>query len=77
MAMKVSEEARQRTDKCPREFACLSSGKNPRCAVRSSVRGVLFVEKTAPYHCPYAMSFGYSYICSCPIRWEIYDRYGI
>ncbi len=76
MAMRVSEEARQKTDQCPRGFACLSNGKDPRCPVRSSVRGVLFVEKPTLVHCPYAMSFGYSHICCCPIRWEIYDQYG-
>lgn len=77
MTMEVSEEARQRTDECPRGFACLHDRESPRCAVRNSVRGVLFVEKPTLGHCPYAMSFGYSYICSCPVRWEIYDRYGV
>lgn len=76
MAIDVSEEARERADKCPRALACLSDQESPRCTVRSSVRGVLFVESATPAHCPYRMSFGYSHICSCPVRWEIYDRYG-
>lgn len=76
MARDVAEETRQKTDRCPREFACLSDQGAPCCAVRSSVRGVLFVESEAATHCPYGMGFGYSHICSCPVRWEIYDRYG-
>lgn len=75
MAMHVSEEARKSTDKCRRGFACLSPHANPGCAVRRSVRDVLFVEKEDAPECSYDMSFGYSHICSCPVRWEIHDRY--
>lgn len=77
MAKEVSREARQKAEKCQRGFVCLSDGETPCCPVRSSVRGVLFVKNVAAHHCPYGMSFGYSHICSCPVRWEIHDRYGI
>lgn len=76
MTKEVSEEARQKAEKCPLGFACLSGEEAPRCVISSSVRGVLFVKSAAADHCPYGMSFGYSYICTCPVRWEIYDRYG-
>jgi hypothetical protein len=77
MTRDVSEEARKKAEKCQRGFACLSDRKGPRCAVHSSVRGVLFVKNRAADYCPYGMSFGYSHICTCTVRWEIYDRYGI
>jgi hypothetical protein len=77
MTREVSEEARQKAEKCQHGYACLSDHKSPRCAVRSSVRGVLFVNDRAADHCPYGMSFGYSHICTCPVRWEIHNRYGI
>jgi hypothetical protein len=77
MTREVSKEARQKADKCHHGLACLSNHESPRCAVRSTVRGVLFVKNTAADHCPYGMSFGYSHICTCPVRWEIHDRYGV
>jgi len=77
MTRDVSQEARQKVDKCRQGLACLSKRESPRCPVRSTVRGVLFVKNIAADHCPYGMSFGYSHICTCPVRWEIYDRYGV
>jgi hypothetical protein len=77
VTIKVSEETRQRTNKCWRGFACVSDPEGIMCAVRSCVRGVLFVDKQKARYCPYEVTFGYSHICSCPIRQEIYTRYGI
>jgi hypothetical protein len=77
VAIEVSEETRQKTEKCWRGFACLSDTGNGPCAVRSCVRGVLFVDKQTASYCPYDVIFGYSHICSCPTRQEIYDRYGV
>jgi hypothetical protein len=72
----VSEETRQKTDKCWRGFACLSDGPDGICSAKDYVSGVLFVERAAPTYCPYDVTFGYSHICSCPVRREIYERYG-
>jgi hypothetical protein len=77
VAIEVSQKTRQRTDKCWRGFGCLSDPGSVPCAVRSCVRGVLFVDKQTVRYCPYEVTFGYSRICSCPTRQEIYDRYGV
>lgn len=74
--IEVSEETRQRTDKCWRGFACLSGDKEFVCPVGDCVGDVLFVERARETYCPYDVTFGYSHICSCPIRREIYERYG-
>jgi hypothetical protein len=37
----------------------------------------MFVDRPTAGYCPYDVSFGYSHICSCPTRREIYDRYGV
>lgn len=76
MKFEVSEETVQRTHKCWRGFACLSGNGRVVCPVRDYVTGVLFVEKTAESYCPYDVTFGYSNICTCPVRHEIYERYG-
>jgi hypothetical protein len=72
----VSEEARQKTDRCWRGFACLSDDEDTICPARDYVTNVLFVERTTQTYCPYDVTFGYSHICSCPVRREIYERYG-
>ena len=74
--LEVSEKTRQKTDKCWRGFACLSNATNGVCAVRDQVGDVLFVEKTRQAYCPYDVTFGYSHICSCPVRHELFERYG-
>ena len=76
MKREVSEETRQETDKCWRGFACLSGDEDVICRVRDRVSDVIFVEKTKQTYCPYDVTFGYSHICSCPVRREIYERYG-
>ena len=77
MPLQVSDKTRQRTEKCWREFVCLSDSENGPCAVRSCVRGVLFVTRRTTAYCPYDVAFGFSHICSCPTRQEVYDRYGV
>lgn len=74
--LEVSEETRQDTDKCWQSFACLSEDKHQLCRVREYVGGVLFVEKNGQTYCPYDVTFGYSHICSCPVRGEIHKKYG-
>ena len=76
MELEVSEKIRQKTDRCWRGFACLSGTQDGRCAVRERVGDVIFVEKSGQAYCPYDVTFGYSHICSCPVRRELFERYG-
>ena len=75
MEFEVSEEARQNARKCWRGFVCLSGHEENICTVRDYVGEVLFVEKRIESYCPYDVTFGYSHICTCPVRREIYERY--
>ncbi|MGD2144452.1 MAG: hypothetical protein PVF54_08250 [Anaerolineae bacterium] len=77
MEFDVREKTLQRTDKCWQGYDCLSGNQECLCQVTDSVRGVLFVERETSDYCPYDMSFGYSHICCCPTRQEIYDRYNV
>ena len=75
MKFEISEEILQSATKCWRGFTCLSESHNGMCPVRQWVGDVLFVEKTRQEYCPYDVTFGYSHICTCPVRQEIWDRY--
>ena len=73
---KVSQTTLNQTDKCRNDYSCLSGKKECLCSVTDSFDGkVLFVKPLCSNECGYKMSFGYSYVCNCPIRKEIYNKY--
>ncbi len=84
MLFQISDEARRQATECASALLCLAGSKSPMCGEKSPICHVdraiegfgLFV-RTTKHACPYKISFGYSYICRCPVRYEIYERYGI
>ena len=76
MSIEVSEGTLQKAEKCWRGYRCLSA-EDGVCPVRDYVSEVLFVERRRDVYCPYDVTFGYSHICTCPVRREIYERYDI
>ena len=74
----VSDEAKQSTKYCPKNFACLN-GNPDLCKVEQCLgKEVLFVTCLQQGHCPYKIPFGFNgHICACPVRKEIYKKYGI
>ena len=45
------------------------------CVVKQNVNGVLFVDYRHSIVCDCMLLFGVDYICTCPVRKEIYERY--
>ena len=74
---KVDGEVRKRTTKCQHNFKCLAAGGCPGCEFDGTCVGDhIFVKMNKEnMTCPYAMSFGFSFICQCPTRCEIYRKY--
>lgn len=52
------------------------SAKGRPCTAEELVDQALFVEAGHAFLCYHRTSFGGSYICRCPVRREIYERYG-
>lgn len=77
----ISEKILKETTKCEKDFPCLSSGGKGLCKVEDSIGGeVCFIESKDNSNwgdCSYQASFGYSYMCTCPTRKEIYNKYEI
>jgi hypothetical protein len=80
----ISDETLSRTTKCPSNFHCLNDGQHAKCSDATPLCRVdYFIGNTdlvvSPGHedCPYKVSFGMRYVCSCPVRQEIYQRYHI
>ncbi len=73
---RVDQAALSATEKCKNEYSCLSGSSKCLCCVTDSFDGaVLFVNPPCSNICGYLMSYGYSYVCNCPTRKEIYNKY--
>lgn len=77
--MQISEDILKETTECKRNFICLNSLDTVKtCKVISCINNkVHFVECANYYICPYLMPFGNSFICNCPVRKEIFNKYGV
>lgn len=78
MARKISDRTRQLTERCPHSFICLGNEAIDMCTVENCIEGDGCFLKAVKFHdCTYQISFGYSKICNCPTRIELYKNYGI
>ena len=85
MMLNISDDALSRTVKCPSNFYCLNDKRHAMCSeAKPLCRVNYYIGKTdlvvtypGNEDCPYKVNFGKRYICSCPVRQEIYQRYHI
>ncbi|MFZ3059066.1 MAG: hypothetical protein WA102_04925 [Candidatus Methanoperedens sp.] len=76
--IRVNEEILKNTTKCRKDFSCLSGKRNDICRVELAVNDKIhFVKCLSDEPCDYKKSFGYSFICICPVRKELYNMYNI
>jgi hypothetical protein len=75
----VSDEAKQSTQYCTKDFACLNGNRDVLCKVEKCFREhVLFVACLQQGYCCYQRRYGFTgYVCTCPVRMEIYKEYHI
>jgi len=63
----INEDILKNTTKCNKYFSCLS-GRNNLCKVELNVDDKIhFVKCINDEPCNYRISFGYSFICLCPV----------
>jgi hypothetical protein len=59
---------------CDKERACLK----PDCTISDTVRGkILFTETRHPMGRSYQHAFGNTFICTCPVRKELFKNQNI
>lgn len=76
LKFEISKKTVKSAVKCPRDFQCLNDPKFKLCPVESYVKGVgCFLKNSYKRNCPYKSSFGYSQVCKCPVRCEIFEKY--
>ena len=77
MQFKISDETLKRTIKCKKNYSCLSGKRKDVCEVAEYVHKNLHYLQCGAEDCIYRTPLDAVYICACPTRKEIYDRYGI
>jgi len=79
MSYQISEETRNKTTRCIHNFTCLTDKGFNLCSLDTKFMGDLYFVKTEmpKDNCNYCISFGNVFICSCPTRHELYERYKI
>lgn len=78
MDITISEQILRQTE-CDENFECLSGETKCLCKVQECLEcKVLFIENLNGQHCRHWNRWGDSFAsCSCPLRRELYNRYGI
>jgi hypothetical protein len=79
MPFTVNEEVVRETTNCIYNFRCMSGELYKMCPV-DHFQGsgqVLFVLSGNGDSCPYHVELSESVACACPVRKELYKRYGI
>ncbi len=76
MDIQINNEILKKTT-CKKGFSCLSGNKNEICKVELNVEDKIhFVKCINNDPCNHRRSFGYSFVCLCPVRKEIFNKYG-
>lgn len=78
MKIEIDEKIITETTQCKKKFECLSIDSNVYCKVEKClVNKDLLVECSVRKYCIYKTPFEDSFMCSCPTRNEIFNKYGI
>lgn len=76
MKFEISDEIIEATTECRKGFRCLREPVECLCKVEACIRdSVHFIRCEHILFCSYKIPFGKGYVCSCPTRKEIFNRY--
>ena len=78
MNIEIDAEILQKTTYCKQDFRCLSGDERCLCEVKGSIGyDMLEIKPKFAVDCKYHISFGDTFLCTCPTRNVIYKRYGM
>lgn len=76
--MEIDKIIIEKTLNCNKNFDCLNNNAHVCCKVEDCINNeVHFIKCLEKLQCTYKMSFGESFICTCPTRKEIFNKYKI
>jgi len=76
---KIPEDIRLCATECAKGYACLMNEKHVLCPVVRNIEGKIhFIQCIEDRPCSYKNPIGDSiYTCTCPVRKEIFNQYGL
>jgi len=78
MIFNVDDSIISKTSECEKNLSCMSEKRKELCKVTHNVEDkVYFVECQDTESCIYRLSFGAAFICNCPVRKAIYNKYHV
>jgi hypothetical protein len=76
--MMIDDKIVAETLLCEKNFECMKNNVHVYCRVEKCIdEKVHFIKCIDSFHCSYKLVFGYSNICTCPTRKEIFNKYSI
>jgi hypothetical protein len=84
LAYRIEDKTIKKTVHCRSNFNCLTERDYPICAEAIPLCSVescdaeselLYVQTTRYLYCSYMHIYDTGFICTCPVRYEIYKRY--
>jgi len=76
--MKINDDFIKNANKCKKDHSCLSGDATSLCKIEFCIEDkVHFIKCIDENPCNYRIPFGYSYVCTCPVRKELYNRYKV
>lgn len=73
----IDAETLNEVSDCRHNFSCLNDNPECFCEVDYDLGNgkVLFLKTERYVNCPFALSYGNSFICTCPVRKKIFKLY--
>ena len=61
--------------KCPKDFICYKSGFEDLCKAKDiGIESFLKCLEENPQKCLFSLTFGFGYVCQCPLRYYIVKK---
>ena len=77
MRVEIDDLIVKTATQCEKNFACLECEEQVYCAVEQCLmHRILFVKCVQDLSCPYKGMMDRVPVCNCPVRKEIFRRYG-
>jgi hypothetical protein len=79
MTFTVSQESRDKATGCLFDFQCQQNNSGSMCTVEKEINnyGVFIKNCNRKEFCSYRLSYGFTQICLCPVRLEIFKKYRV
>ncbi|VVB84584.1 Uncharacterised protein [uncultured archaeon] len=76
--LKLNDGIIKSADRCKKNHSCLSGDSDNLCKVEMCVGDKIhFIKCLNENLCSYRIPFGYSFVCTCPVRKELYNRFKV